>query len=369
MTVQALWFDERAYQVSGLGYEPRGELRREDGGDQTAAELENLDIMLKVATMASSAEIHEPDEEHHFWYPIGDPTEAALVTLAAKLAGRSPRENEDFPQLQEFPFDGEPMRMSSVRRFPDGLRLAVKGSSASLLQICTRFYRRGEAVSLGEAERRRITELTEVYSRRGMRVLAFARLELDSAQTEYQREAVERELTFLGLMAMLDPPKEGVREAVRDAREAHIRVFILTGDHRETARAVGRAIGLQSSGESVPVVTGREFKEMDEMFVAELLSAHPAVIFARVDPEDKLRIVELLEDQGEIVAVTGEMESMTRRPCARPILGSRWVAEAMMWPRRRLPWCCWMIIFPPWCMLFVAVVAFTIICVKRCWLR
>jgi len=261
------------------------------------------------------------------------------------------------------------MRMSSVRRFPDGLRLAVKGSSASLLQICTRFYRRGEAVSLGEAERRRITELTEVYSRRGMRVLAFARLELDSAQTEYQREAVERELTFLGLMAMLDPPKEGVREAVRDAREAHIRVFILTGDHRETARAVGRAIGLQSSGESVPVVTGREFKEMDEMFVAELLSAHPAVIFARVDPEDKLRIVELLEDQGEIVAVTGEMESMTRRPCARPILGSRWVAEAMMWPRRRLPWCCWMIIFPPWCMLFVAVVAFTIICVKRCWLR
>ncbi|MBN2232371.1 MAG: cation-transporting P-type ATPase [Deltaproteobacteria bacterium] len=403
MTVQSIWFDDHNYAVSGVGYEPVGEVwrvggvghegtdndgrkcrgkgfsgtdtmgtdhgGREPGGEEIGAgERRALELILHVATMASNAEIHEPDAEHRSWYPVGDPTEAALVTLAAKLGARGADEDEEIPELHEFSFDGELMRMSSVRRFPDGVRLAVKGSTDSVLGISSRMYRGGEAVPLTDTDREGIRTLNEEYAAGGMRVLAFGIRDMDDVpggaagatyggdaggegsrgreddrghagnlkpeedpdrqgggrgdpcgrpgagegakerQGDWRREDAEREITFLGLMAMIDPPKEGVREAVRHAREAHIRVFILTGDHQETARAVGRAIGLRGSGPeaAVPVVAGRDFKALADDELRELLGANRALIFARVDPEDKLRIVELLEEQGEIVAVTGD---------------------------------------------------------------
>jgi Ca2+-transporting ATPase len=306
MTVQSLWFNGKIYEVTGIGYEPEGDVLDEDGKPLSAEHIEEIELIMDAATMSSNAEIHEPDEEHASWYPIGDPTEAALITLSAKLGTRSRKEDEENPELHEFSFDSDLMRMSSVRQFGNDMRLAVKGSTNSILSISAYIYRDGENAPLTEEDREKIKATNEEYSRGGMRVLAIAHRPLDSKKGEYRREEVERDVIFLGLMAMIDPPKEGVREAIQDAHKAHIRVFILTGDHPETAQAVGREIGLPEAGKATPVVTGTELKEMEEKELKKLLQKNQSIIFARVDPEDKLQIVKVLEEQGEIVAVTGD---------------------------------------------------------------
>ncbi len=306
MTVQSVWFNGKKYEVSGIGYEPEGDVLDEDGNSLSKERIEEIEVIMDAATMSSNAEIHEPDEEHTSWYPIGDPTEAALITLSTKLGTRSPKEDEENPELQEFSFDSELMRMSSVRQFGDDVRLTVKGSTYSLLSISAYIYKDGENVTITEEDKKNIKAINEEYSGNGMRVLAIAHRPLDSRKDEYRREEVEKDVIFLGLMAMIDPPKEGVKEAIKDSQKAHIRVFILTGDHPETAKAVGREIGLPEPGEITPVITATELKEMDEKKLKKVLQKNQSIIFARVDPEDKLQIVKVLEEQGEIVAVTGD---------------------------------------------------------------
>jgi len=306
MTVQSLWFDGKKYSVSGIGYKPEGEVLDAEGNQLSPEAIEPLEVIMDAATMSSNAEIHEPDEEHAFWYPVGDPTEAALITLSTKLGTRSSKEDEENPELQEFSFNSELMRMSSVRRFGDELRLAVKGSTASILEISTRIYASGEEMPISEEKKEEIQNLNEEYSQNGMRVLAIGYRRLASQEAEFSREEVERDIVFLGLMAMIDPPKEGVKQAIADAQAAHIRIFILTGDHPDTAQAVGREIGLYGSGQDASVIIGTELKQMDDEGLARLLMEKQSAIFARVDPEDKLRIVNVLEEQGEIVAVTGD---------------------------------------------------------------
>lgn len=306
MTVQSVWFNGRKYQVTGIGYEPKGEVLDDQGNKLTDQHIDQVEVIMDAATMASNAEIHEPDDEHDFWYSVGDPTEAALVALSTKLGTRSPQEDQENPELQEFSFNSELMRMSSVRRFGEELRLAVKGSTASILAISNRIYRDGEQAPLTQADKEHITALNKEYSQNGMRVLAIGYRELGNGDKEFTREEVEKEIVFLGLMAMIDPPKEGVGEAIADAQNAHIRVFILTGDHPDTALAVGREVGLHDPSQDASVVIGTELKQMDDDALKRLLTEKHSAIFARVDPEDKLRIVELLEQQGEIVAVTGD---------------------------------------------------------------
>ncbi len=306
MTVQSVCFSMKKYEITGIGYEPEGDVLDEDGNRLSQERVKELEVIMDAATMSSNAEVHEPDEEHRSWYPIGDPTEAALITLSTKLGIRSPKEDEENPEIQEFSFDSELMRMSSVRQYRKGLRLALKGSTASVLSISSSVYRDGENVPITEEDKEKITTINEEYSRNGMRVLAIAHRSLESKSGEYRREDVEKDVIFLGLMAMIDPPKEGVKEAIEDAQKAHIRVFILTGDHAETAQAVGREIGLPEPGEATPVVTGTELKGMEAEKLKKLLRENQSIIFARVDPEDKLQIVKVLEEQGEIVAVTGD---------------------------------------------------------------
>jgi len=306
MTVQSVWFNGKIYKVTGIGYVPEGKVLDEEGNPLSEKRIGEIEVIMDAATMSSNAEIHEPDEEHNAWYPIGDPTEAALVALSTKLGTRSPQEDQENPELQEFSFNSELMRMSSVRQFGKDLRLAVKGSTHSLLSISTRIYKDGKNVSITEEDKETIKAVNEEYSRGGMRVLAIGHRPLNFKKGEYQREEVERDIIFLGLMAMIDPPKEGVKEAIEDARKAHIRVFILTGDHPETAQAVGREIGLPEPGKLTPVILGKELKKMEKTKLNKVLQKNQYIIFARVDPEDKLKIVKVLEKQGEIVAVTGD---------------------------------------------------------------
>jgi Ca2+-transporting ATPase len=304
MTVRSVWFDGTTYDITGTGYEPEGDILNEDGEPLSEEQIDEIEVMMDAATMASNAEIHEPDEEHDGWYPIGDPTEAALITMSTKLGTRSPTEDEENPEIQEFSFTSERKRMSSVRRFGDEVALTVKGSTDSVLSISSRVYRDGEAVPITDDDRQRIREMNERYSEQGLRVLAIARRDLE-AKDCYEADEVEQDVTFLGLAAMIDPPKEGVTQSIKEAKQAGLRIVMITGDHAITAWAIGREIGL-SVEEDEDIITGQELKEMSDDTLHQLLRRKQSLIFSRVDPEDKLHIVKTLEKQGEIVAVTGD---------------------------------------------------------------
>jgi Ca2+-transporting ATPase len=306
MTVTDVWFNGSHHTMTGTGYEPEGEILDEAGNALSQESIDEIEIMMDAATMASNAEIHEPDEEHDGWYPVGDPTEAALVTMSTKLGTRSPTEDEENPELQEFPFDSERKRMSSVRQFGDRLQLAMKGAPDSVLRISKSIYRDGKPTAMTEEDRKTIEAVYEEYSRKALRVLAIAYRPLDETGRDYTVEEVERDVAFLGLAGMIDPPREGVAEAIHECHDAQIRTFIMTGDHAITAQAVGREIGLGEEGEEPRVIAARELKTIPDDELSRIMAERRSLIFSRVDPEDKLRIVKLLEEQREVVAVTGD---------------------------------------------------------------
>ncbi len=305
MTVTGLWFDGDTYTVTGKGYEPTGDIVDGSGQKVSQEVIDRLEIMLDAGTMASNAEIHPPDQDHKGWYPIGDPTEAAIITLSTKAGTRSPREDEENPEIKEFPFDSERKRMSSIRRFGERYQLAMKGASSSVLSISTHIYRKGEAVPITEEDRKEIEGLSEEYSARALRVLAIAFRPLEEDGSDYTMETAEKDVVFLGLVFMMDPPKDGVKEAIEACHRASIRIIVMTGDHSITAKAVGKLVGLTPVGEP-PVYTGAQLEEMDDSRLREILLQGGSMVFSRVDPSHKLRIVTILEDDGEVVAVTGD---------------------------------------------------------------
>ncbi len=306
MTVKYIWFDGRQYELTGNGYEPKGHIVDADGKKLTKGGIEKLELLLDAATMASNAEIHAPDEQHPGWYPVGDPTEAALITASTKLGTRSENEDVENPEIQEFSFDSVRKRMSSIRECDEGRVLYMKGALDSVLSVSSFLYKQGEAVKLTGEDVQRLTALSDEYSRQALRVLAFAYRRMKDSEREYEMEEAEQDAVFLGLMAMNDPAKEGVKEAVEAAREAHIKTFIMTGDHAVTAQAVGRQIHLCADGEDAPVITGAELSEIQDGELRRAMQQNESLIFSRVSPEDKLRIVKVLKRMGRVVAVTGD---------------------------------------------------------------
>jgi len=305
MTVRSVWFNGSKYEITGLGYEPKGEIKDNNGKTLTQKQIDEIEVLMDTATMASNAEIHKPDDEHDIWYPIGDPTEAALITMSTKLGTRSPIEDEENPEIQEFPFDSKRKRMSSVRKFEKNVALTVKGSTNGVLSVSKYIYKDGKNELLTKNDEKQIKKINENYSKDGLRVLAIARRDLKTQKTDYKIEEVEKDLVFLGLVAMIDPAKEGVKEAIKEACEAGIRIIMITGDHAITARAIGEDIGLSVEWEN-DVFTGVELNDMDDVELKKILKGKQSIIFSRVDPADKLRIVKILEEEGEIVAVTGD---------------------------------------------------------------
>ncbi|MCF7794730.1 MAG: cation-transporting P-type ATPase [Candidatus Cloacimonetes bacterium] len=306
MTVKELWFSDAFYKITGLGYKPEGSIQNEAGNELSQKQIQELEVMLDSATMASNATIHPPDENHDNWYPIGDPTEAALITLSSKLRTYSPKEDEENPELHEFSFDSVRKRMSSIRQFGEEKFLTMKGATDSILSISKHIWKHGKKEIISEADKKKIEQINESYSRQAMRVIAIAHRKLEKNEKDFILEDIEKDVIFLGLVAMTDPPKQGVKEAIDKAHEAHISTFIMTGDHAITAQAIGKEINLSAVGEDVPVVTGKEFTDLSDEELNKIMIENDSLIFSRVSPEDKLRIVKLLKNQDKIVAVTGD---------------------------------------------------------------
>jgi Ca2+-transporting ATPase len=293
MTVQALRTPEGRYRLTGVGYEPRGRLEDSEGArvDPLPPPVEEL---LRAGVLCSDAGLRQ---EEGAWRVEGDPTEGALVVAAEKLGVDTDALREARPRLDAIPFESANQFMATLHDHPGGGHcIYLKGAPEVILARCM-------APEEGrEAWCRRVLGEVEEIAGEGMRVLAFARRPAPGERTEVREEEVEEGFDFLGLQAMIDPPRPEVLSAVQACRRAGIAVKMITGDHPETARAIGEQLELVGEGEEA--VTGGALARMgaDELRQA----ARDRSVFARVAPEHKLRLVQALQAEGHVAAMTGD---------------------------------------------------------------
>ncbi|MDA1052233.1 MAG: cation-translocating P-type ATPase [Planctomycetota bacterium] len=298
MTVRELLAGGVQYRVTGSGYAPQGEFFQVSSDSEQPVKLtdEDAQVALRIAAYCNHAQV-QPGETEGTWNVIGDPTEGALIVLATK-GGVSSDDNK--PEVvQELPFDAERKAMSVLLKDESGHRVQyTKGAPEGILEKCVSERRDNRVVPLTDERRREIIEANGEMASRALRALALAYRDDDGAEPTID----ENGLTFAGLVGMIDPPREEVKQAVVRCREAGIRPVMITGDHPATATSIARELGIAS--ETDRVVSGQDLDAMsDDELSAEV--EHIAV-YARVAPEHKLRVVRAWKDRGEIVAMTGD---------------------------------------------------------------
>jgi len=289
MTARRILVAGQTLEVSGAGYEPQGEFLRSGSAVEPSGPLLEL---LRAGTLASDAQIVRADGR---WEVKGDPTEGALVVAAAK-AGIDKLEIEArFPRTNEIPFTSETRRMTTLHETPDGMVAYAKGAPEVILASCTRMAGASGPEPLGETERAAVLDAAQSMARDALRVLAVA------ARPGATVHSAESEMTFLGLVGMIDPPRPEAAEAVETCRHAGIKPVMITGDHPLTAQAVATELGLMNGGRAV---TGAE---LDRMSPDDLKRDLQEIdVFARVSPAHKLQIVSALQESGHLVAMTGD---------------------------------------------------------------
>ncbi len=237
--------------------------------------------------------------------PVGDPTEVAMLEAAAALGASTDPSSRERRRARQFHFDPVLKRMSTVDERDGELWLDSKGAPESLLPCCTGIAWDGGERPLGGDERERVERQVSEYAGQGLRVLGVARRPLGRDSAPELREEAERGLTFLGLVAMVDPPRAEVAAAVERCHAAGIRIIVVTGDHALTASAVAREIGIGADGE-LPAIGGEELERMSDEDLDALLHSDQELVFARSSPEAKLRIADALQEEGHVVAMTGD---------------------------------------------------------------
>lgn len=294
MTVQAVWESGRLHMVSGVGYEPRGSVQ-----DPAAVEP-----VLRAAALCSDAQVLGPDPGRNLgWRILGDPTEGAIVVAAAKTGFDRNFAQSIAPRTDVIPFDPARKLMTTVHRQNDGWTAYVKGSPQELLARSESVAWGGRDVYLGDDLRARIAQANDGMASAAMRVLGVARRTVSSPKPGMSE--AESRLTFMGLIGMIDPPRPEVREAVRRCERAGIRVVMVTGDYGLTGEAIARSVGIVKSARP-RVMTAADLDAIDDPALDRILGEWTEVLFARVKPEHKLRVVRSFKRLGQIVAVTGD---------------------------------------------------------------
>ena len=308
MTVTQVWAGDKMYQVMGQGYTPFGEFRL---GEQTvdAGSIKPLRLLLKGALLCNDARLERVEAANgsarETWRMIGDPTEGALVVLAGKAKLWREEVEKGEPRVAEVPFDSEIKRMTTIHAVEgheSPFRAYVKGAPDLLLSLCSHMQGESGITPLTAELRQRILEANSALASEALRVLGIAYRPLDSPQTEGIDWTRARNLVFLGLTGMIDPPRPEVREAVDTCRQAGIKPVMITGDYKDTAIAVGKELNFFSPGHRT--FTGAE---LDRLSDQEFLDVVEEVdVYARVSPQHKVRIVDALKGIGHVVAMTGD---------------------------------------------------------------
>jgi Ca2+-transporting ATPase len=292
MTVRVVYDGEKAYRISGIGYEPKGEILYQLEPFDIKASA-NLLMVFRIGMICNESNIYEEEGEFKV---DGDPTEGALIVSAMKAGLNLIEETRHYPQTAIIPFESEHGYMATLHRHGGKKFIFVKGAPEKILDMCS------ECAVKDKIEIKEILNKANLFAREGMRVLAMAYKEAPHDIDELTHHDVEGNLVYVGLQGMIDPPRTDVMDAVKGCKKAGIKVVMITGDHAATASAIAKMLGISS--EESGVMTGKEIESMsdDELFN----KVKDIAVFARVSPQHKLRIVEQLIRYGEVVAVTGD---------------------------------------------------------------
>jgi Ca2+-transporting ATPase len=294
MTVKAVYDGENAYEVTGSGYDPEGEILH-DWEPADATGVSSICTLLTIGLLCNESHIYE--DEGRFKVD-GDPTEGALIVAAMKGGLDAAEELKKNPRIGIVPFESERGFMATLHRQDAGEIVFVKGAPEKVLEMC------GSLAGGGALDRQRIMKTSERFAGDGLRVLAMAYKERTQGglAEPFTQESLVVDLVFAGLQGMMDPPRPEAVEAIADCKQAGIRVAMITGDHAVTAAAIGKMMGLAEG--KAPAITGREIEEMDDDELYRRVQG--TSVYARVSPQHKLRIVQQYQRHGEIVAVTGD---------------------------------------------------------------
>jgi Ca2+-transporting ATPase len=297
MTVRKIYVSDRTIDVDGVGYEPEGGFYLR-GTEITAQSEPDLLLLLRAGASCNDSRLTNADG---LWKVRGDPTEGALVVAAAK-AGIKERELT-VPRIAEIPFSSESKRMTTIHDTPEGAVAYSKGAPEVILDSCTSVYSEGIERELAEQDTNRIRQTNQEMAAGALRVLGLAYKRLpDKTQGSGMAEAAEKEMVWLGLVGMIDPPRQEVKGAVALCKQAGIESVMITGDHKLTAEAIAGELGML--GDNDIAISG---SELDEMRPNELGDAAERIkVYARVSPAHKMRIVETLQGNGHVVAMTGD---------------------------------------------------------------
>jgi Ca2+-transporting ATPase len=291
MTVRKIWQGDRVVEVSGAGYEPSGRFTV----DGTATDpSRGLGLILQAATLASDAKLTHDSSENR-WKITGDPTEGALVVTAAKAGLDKAALEKQYPRIHEVPFTSERKRMTTLHADSDGMVAYSKGAPEIVLDACTQAWEDSGPKPLDTRRREAVLTAARHLADQALRVLAVA------YKPGASKDEAEQHMIFLGLLGMIDPPRPEAKEAVQTCTDAGIKTVMITGDHPLTAKAIARELGIFKSGRTM---TGAELEAMkDADFERDVENIE---VYARVSPEDKLRVVTALQKKGHIAAMTGD---------------------------------------------------------------
>lgn len=291
MTVQQLFVAGQPIDVSGAGYDPVGQFTHDGQPTEIASSLREL---LQAGVLSSDAHLVH-DKTSNRWHIQGDPTEGALVVVAAKAGLERAQLEQVFPRVDEIPFSSESKRMTTLHRQSQGNLAYVKGAPEAVLGRCSFIATEHGTVRFDEQHRQGVTGAAHRMAENALRVLAIAK------QEQATRESVDAELTLLGLVGMIDPSRPEARAAVGKCEQAGIKVVMITGDHPLTAKAIAGQLGIYKNGR---VLTGSELDALSDESLRE--QVRTIEVYARVSPAHKLRVVAALQAGGDVVAMTGD---------------------------------------------------------------
>jgi len=301
MTVQNIFINQKTLKVTGVGYEPTGTFLLEDKASNPL-DVEDLQTLLKIAALCNDSGLEKKEEK---WTVKGDPTEGALIVAAAKAGlQKEDLENKE-PRIGEVPFSSERKRMTTVHETSGNRKVAyMKGAPEVVLQYCNNILQDGKVRKLTVEDREELLKATEGMATQALRNLGFACKELPETTFSFDEE-IEKDFVFVGIMGMIDPPRAEVKDAIDSCEKAGIKVIMITGDHKLTAVAVAKALDLIRVNEiEGRVLTGEELDKIsDEQMIGMVENI---VVYARVSPEHKMRIVKAWRSKGHVVAMTGD---------------------------------------------------------------
>jgi potassium/sodium efflux P-type ATPase len=303
MTVNKIWVQDKIIKVSGVGYNPIGNFTSSDK-PLAKEESRTVEKLLEISALCNSAKVEPPSDRNKSWSVVGDPTDGALLVTALKYGLIVQSLIAEKPMVHVIPFDSKRKRTTTVHKYDHKICVYTKGAPRSILSICNRIVigNKIEILTkeyLSSAERR-----LRDFADEGLRVIATAYAELPENGFSNVKDVAEKDMVLVGLAAMKDPPRPEVPEAVKLAKQAGIRVTIITGDYGPTAQAIAEEVGIATS-DNPHIIRGVDMEPLSDQQIYDEAKKGD-VIFARVSPEQKLRIVKTLKQHGEIVAVTGD---------------------------------------------------------------